>query len=585
MIADISCYDSTTITRVDDDPSVSKEDAVCGEATFHAQDYVTCSAMKGCDGCVTTMKSDGSSCLWLDGFGEGMCANEGGMLGPGSTTCADSVVDAVVEKPEIGEDPCWSTELQCDECIAQGCAWTGSCLPACNMIADISCYDSTTITRVDDDPSVSKEDAVCGEATFHAQDYVTCSAMKGCDGCVTTMKSDGSSCLWLDGFGEGMCANEGGMLGPGSTTCADSVVDVVIGQPVDIEIDCFDQGTNCERCLSNGCSWLGSCLSSCDIISEPADCVGPPEGGGDLTAAIQSSCNQVLSNADDEALCRNNSADCTTCTITMKSDGTSCLWMELGESDPFNSFCAHRGGELGEGTDTCIIIDGPIVVDPSPENSSSQPNDKDKAICAAKNSKGCEACAMSEISNGKFCLWFGDMEPPLCAPISEGDMGVGYDMCAIKVVDPATMAPTESPTISFPPTESPTIAPVDRPTVPPTESPTMSPVDPPTESPIESPTMAPVDLPTESPVDSPTMAPLDPQTVSPVNSPTKAPVDLPTVAPVNLPTLAPTDAPTESPVEDGTVDKIDTSSGRRISCCSWFGNAIVASSVIYYMNN
>ena len=177
------------------------------------------------------MKSDRSSCLWLDDMGEGMCANEGGMLGPGSTTCADSVVDAVVGKPEIGEDPCWNTELQCDECIAQGCAWIGSCLPACNMIADISCYDNTTTTRVDDDPSVSKEDAVCGEATLHAQDYVTCSAMKGCDGCVTTMKSNGLSCLWLYVIGEGMCANKGDMLGPGSATFADSVVDAVVGKP------------------------------------------------------------------------------------------------------------------------------------------------------------------------------------------------------------------------------------------------------------------------------------------------------------------------------------------------------------------
>jgi len=64
--------------------------------------------------------------------------------------------------------------------------------------------------------------------------------------------------------------------------------------------------------------------------------------------------------------------------------------------------------------------------------------DKDKIRFAQETSGGCEACANTEISNGNYCLWFDEMEYPLCAAISEGEMGDGHNMCVV-VSSPTTI--------------------------------------------------------------------------------------------------------------------------------------------------
>jgi len=73
--------------------------------------------------------------------------------------------------------------------------------------------------------------------------------------------------------------------------------------------------------------------------------------------------------------------------------------------------------------------------------------DKDVEKCAEKNGQGCEACAGTAISNRQYCLYFADMETPECAPVSVGDMGTGYDMCAIN--EPGTVVDVAAGTGTF----------------------------------------------------------------------------------------------------------------------------------------
>jgi len=64
--------------------------------------------------------------------------------------------------------------------------------------------------------------------------------------------------------------------------------------------------------------------------------------------------------------------------------------------------------------------------------------EKDNIKCALETSGGCEACANTKLSNENYCLWFGEMESPVCAAVSEGGMGAGHNMCAV-VSSPTTI--------------------------------------------------------------------------------------------------------------------------------------------------
>ena len=96
--------------------------------------------------------------------------------------------------------------LSCRACLAAGCGFFGSCLPSCDMIADVACYEG----------DAEKE---CAASEMSERDSKLCNdeGISSCEKCTAKKKADGTSCRWFAELES--CMAEGGMLGPGDTAC------------------------------------------------------------------------------------------------------------------------------------------------------------------------------------------------------------------------------------------------------------------------------------------------------------------------------------------------------------------------------
>jgi len=158
--------------------------------------------------------------------------------------------------PPLTDEACWAVSTGCDDCLAGGCGWAGSCMPNCGMIADVACYDG--------------QYAGCADAASDAADSKACytdDANKGCGECTSIVMPSGSNCMWFEEFG--FCGHECGMIGCGSTTCdgeetlTPTSPDTSTGTPCS---GCCPEGAACFAPDPACCACTGkSCGEKCDV--------------------------------------------------------------------------------------------------------------------------------------------------------------------------------------------------------------------------------------------------------------------------------------------------------------------------------
>ena len=95
--------------------------------------------------------------------------------------------------------------LSCRACLTAGCGYYGSCLPSCDMIADVACYEGDAEKRCAAYESSQRESKLCEAASA------------SCEVCTAKTKANGASCRWFADIGA--CMAEGGMIGPGESVC------------------------------------------------------------------------------------------------------------------------------------------------------------------------------------------------------------------------------------------------------------------------------------------------------------------------------------------------------------------------------
>jgi len=230
---------------------------------------------------------------------------------------------------------CSDPNLNCQQCLENGCGWVGSCLSSCNIIADVRCYD--TGRNTDFQSAVNDS---CEKYETDLSDSTLCYGKSSdCETCTGTLKSNDELCLWHGSF----CGSEGNMAGPGSTTC-----EVTDKPSDDIFSDvCSDSSLSCQECVEKKCGWAGFCLPSCDMIAD-VSCYDTFQTGSSPLDV----CAKAAEEREDRILCSTVTPEnsCTACTQTTKANGEQCVWIEM---PPFDSFCASEGGMFGPGITQC----------------------------------------------------------------------------------------------------------------------------------------------------------------------------------------------------------------------------------------
>eukprot|EP00592_Proboscia_alata_P022808 CAMPEP_0194414848 /NCGR_PEP_ID=MMETSP0176-20130528/13612_1 /TAXON_ID=216777 /ORGANISM="Proboscia alata, Strain PI-D3" /LENGTH=412 /DNA_ID=CAMNT_0039219173 /DNA_START=1 /DNA_END=1239 /DNA_ORIENTATION=+ len=317
--------------------------------------------------------------------------------------------------------------------------------------------------------SNEKDDAICAAKN-----------QNGCESCVTTMKGNGEFCLWFgelddpicaaeakDGMGRGddICAFVNPTLLP-TTTISPTTTTLLTTAPTDSKDDekCASKSSEgCESCtgtgISNGefCLWFGEmenpvCAAEakdgmvgqgdnvCAFVNPTTEPTPLPTITPTITPTTDPTMELTMEptlTSDDEELCGEKSSEgCESCVTTAIDKKKFCLWF----SEIVPPVCAAKGKkDMGRGDDVCAFV-SPTM---SPTTDS-----KDDKVCATKTSEGCEGCVTTLLGNGDYCLWFGDMENPVCAVDGKNGMGDGDDVCALLSTTP-TMSQTSVPTRSI----------------------------------------------------------------------------------------------------------------------------------------
>lgn len=383
----------STICPVDA-PCVSNTNTPDEDCDLYEDDQVDnaeCAAKDSCSDCTTTpLPSDGSeSCRWFLGC-NGAC-NYCAATCNFFVTCEElSCSNQAQVCAEIND---------CSNCTSEGCTWGGGC------------FDGLCPT----DTPCAYEEAECYRFEKEQLDNEECMKMESCEECSQTpLVSDVTkTCTWFDGS---YC----------SSTC-----DLFSGQACS-ETPCYSSCTNidnCVDCLTQGCSWTGSCDVACPTDT---DCVSN-------TDSLEDDCDEFEQNRLDNAECAQEGS-CDECIErSLPSNGsTSCKWFD-GCAGTCNYCAATCNGFLGcnelrcaEQTEDCANINNCVEcatqgcawagscdiacpTDTACVSSTDIPEDDcdefeknrlDNAECATR--KNCGECTETPLlSNGSTaCKWF-----------------------------------------------------------------------------------------------------------------------------------------------------------------------------------
>jgi hypothetical protein len=206
-MADADCYSAATESPV--------KNQICLLAETVTADRELCYAQGNCQACLETNISSGSFCQWytdadnelswceIDGCNvDGIC---------GESTC-DVVTDGTKEpganatNATTTDGPCWNYQ-ECAPCLSniEGCAWSvNTCLPSCDMIADVQCVDARSWLNM----TVPE---ICASISQGEEDDILCGRKNYCFTCTSTIQSDGvTKCAWYnDDAGNEWCGTGG----------------------------------------------------------------------------------------------------------------------------------------------------------------------------------------------------------------------------------------------------------------------------------------------------------------------------------------------------------------------------------------
>ena len=153
------------------------------------------------------------------------------------------------DRPQPTENDCHDG-LSCRACLSAGCGYFGSCLPSCDMIADVACYEGDAEKR-------------CAAYESSQRDTKLCSATGGkqssCEDCTSKTKADGTPCRWFANIEA--CYAEGGMAGPGETVCLQPERATAPKCPANCKL--YFDGCNHCRCSPDGT--MGCTRMACDV--------------------------------------------------------------------------------------------------------------------------------------------------------------------------------------------------------------------------------------------------------------------------------------------------------------------------------
>ena len=128
--------------------------------------------------------------------------------------------------------------LSCRACLSAGCGYYGSCLPSCDMIADVACYEGDAEKRCAAYESSQRDSKLCGAASA------------SCQVCTSKTKANGASCRWFAVLEA--CMAEGGMVGPGETVCLQPERVHVAAPKCPANCKLYFDGCNNCRCFPDG---------------------------------------------------------------------------------------------------------------------------------------------------------------------------------------------------------------------------------------------------------------------------------------------------------------------------------------------
>ena len=217
-----------------------------------------------------------------------------------------------------------STLTDCASCLDHpSCdGWAGGfgCFSTCSYdpndaqslnVADVACYDAAN--------------GGCEAEATNAADYQICSGQTTCDGCVSTSKSGGGSCLWFADdnydFG-GFCSNTVGMWGAPVDSCPAPTEDTVGDESefFDMPADCQPQQEAFAVCFLSSrepaCEgFLEAFETSVGELPPPLNC---EEAEEEVCSAMAGCCDKE---AADVAACAVESSFGLDCDIDCGGDG------------------------------------------------------------------------------------------------------------------------------------------------------------------------------------------------------------------------------------------------------------------------
>mmetsp|Transcript_11433 Transcript_11433/g.13942 ORF Transcript_11433/g.13942 Transcript_11433/m.13942 type:complete len:439 (-) Transcript_11433:99-1415(-) len=268
--------------------------------------------------------------------------------------------------------------------------------------------DTTKLYIFDNDINISTsfESTRSSRKIKETKDDLKCARKNNCKKCIKTVLSNDKHCSWFVDTENSVCA---------------AAVESGIGERHDVcktktskskqnkMICAAKTSTGCAACLDtvmlNGknCKWFGE-------MESPVCGVKGNKNMGRDNRSCPFATDPPPVNEKDKLKCASKTLKgCGKCTHTVLSNEENCKW--FGEMDePVCAVLANEG--MGEAHDMCAF-----------------PDDKDKRICADKSSSGCESCTNTPIGNGKFCLWSGDIQNPVCSTEVEMGVGNGHNQC------------------------------------------------------------------------------------------------------------------------------------------------------------
>ena len=246
-IADAPCFDNTTFF------SVTNVTEICTLAEKSLGDISLCSTQTSCSSCRSVqLAAPDSQCSWYeaqDGFSfPSTCCIGCDVPGILTTTCSSDDLDpnpgppsqspspstssipspspsvtrspSLTSSPSITQAPIVCNASTCDSCLNAGCAYLGgqNCISSCSIIADTSCYDTSTF------PNVTNITEICSRAETIENDATLCSNQNTCTGCLgASLAVPDQSCTWYAVSGsqssQSRCCLSCDVPGTAVTTC------------------------------------------------------------------------------------------------------------------------------------------------------------------------------------------------------------------------------------------------------------------------------------------------------------------------------------------------------------------------------